>query len=186
MLSVFLFLLSLASVVSAFFSGKLASLTPALFEGAEAGITLVLHLAGPICLWSGVSEVFLRSGVSRLITKVIHPLITLFIRPRSTEAPLLASLSENISSNLLGIGNAATPAGLRAAGMLESAGDDSAAARLTLLNASSIQLIPLTAAAMRASHGAERPMDILPGVLFASFFSLMAAFLTFRLLSRRG
>ena len=186
MLSYFLFFLSLVSVLAALAGGELSALTPALLEGAGAGIRLCLSLAGSVCLWSGVSEVFTRAGVTRLLSGVSSPLLTRLLRPEKGNEALYAALSENFSANLLGIGNAATPAGLRALGLLEEAGDEKAAARLTLLNASSVQLIPMTAAAMRASHGAEAPMDILPGVLFASFLSLAAAFLSFSFLVRHG
>lgn len=181
-----LLFLSVSSLAAAGITGRFSLLTPALLEGAGAGVTLCLTLAGPVCLWSGVSEVFGRAGISRVIARAAWPLVSRLIGPKEASLPLRASLAENFSSNLLGIGNAATPAGLKAEAMLEENGDHRAAARLVLLNASSVQLIPLTAAAMRASHGASRPMDILGGVLFASVISLAVAFGVFGLVSRRG
>ena len=186
MLSYLLFFLTLASLLTAVFEGCPAVLTPALLEGAGAAVTLCLGLAGSVSLWSGISEVLCRAGITGLLARPVFPLLSFLLRPGSCGEALRAALAENFTSNLLGIGNAATPAGLRAMALLEEAGDEKAAARLTLLNTSSVQLIPLTAAALRASHGAANPMSILPGVLFSSFLSLTAAFSAFSLLSRRG
>ena len=165
--------LILISCGCALVTGTLDSLAAAIPQGAQAGITLGISLAGSLCLWSGLGRVMEQSGITGLLSKLISPLLYR-IFPSSKEDPDLAgSLSGNICANFLGLGNAATPMGIRTARRMARgkpfATDEMC--RLIVLNTASIQLIPANVAAVRSSLGCATPFDILPAVWITSLCS---------------
>ena len=163
----------LISLLFAFFTGNGAALASATAEGAQAGITLAISMAGTLCLWTGVGKLMEHAGLTAALSRVIRPLLHRLF-PGTKDDPVLAGyLSGNICANFLGLGNAATPMGIRAAQLL--AGPDGRATdelcRLIVLNTASIQLIPANVAALRASLGSPAPFDILPAVWITSICS---------------
>lgn len=173
------------SVLFAAATGRTGAVGTAASEGAAAAVRLALEIGGSVMLWSAVMEVMDRSGVTRILGRLLRPVLRLLFPSCRQDRQLEEALSVNCSANLLGLGNAATPAGIRAARRLRDlAGSDAASdelCRLVVLNTASIQLLPTTAAALRASAGAAAPFDILPAVWLASIFSV-----TVGLLSERG
>lgn len=150
-------------------------LTSAILEGAQAGITLAISLGGSICLWSGVGLLMDKAGLTAILSKLLSPLLRR-IFPRTKKDDVLSHhLSSNICANILGLGNAATPMGIRAAKRLVDLNKPNIATdelcRLIVLNTASIQLIPGNVAAVRASLGAASPFDILPAVWITSLCS---------------
>ncbi len=179
--------LVLSSLVFGLLGGTLDAVAQAALEGAGSAVTLCLSLAGAVCLWSGVMEVMRRCGLLAGLTKLLRPVLTRLF-PSARKSPETAdALALNVSANLLGLGNAATPAGIRAAKSLrlgDTATDE--LCRLVVLNTASIQLIPVTVCALRASAGAARPFDILPAVWLSSAAALAVGLGTERLLARLG
>ena len=143
-------------------------------EGAQAGIQLSISMAGAICLWSGVARLLQAGGIHQRLARCTRPLLGK-IFPEAQEDPVLAGdISANICANLLGLGNAATPLGIRAAKGLCKHGSASASdslCRLVVLNTASIQLIPANVAAVRSALGCITPFDILPAVWVTSLCS---------------
>lgn len=163
------------SVLAALLTGSGNELSAAVSQGAQAGITLSISLAGSICLWTGVGKLMEKAGVSGFIAKLFSPVLKR-IFPTTKKDPLLAgSLSANVCANFLGLGNAATPMGIQAAQRLAAYSKRRTASdelcRLIVLNTASIQLIPATVAAVRASLGCSSPFDILPAVWVTSVCS---------------
>ena len=181
---IFMFLVGI-SVAASIITGNGSELAAAIPKGAQSGVTLVIAMAGSICLWTGVGRLMEKAGItgvlSRLLTPVLH-----FLFPSSQKDPALAGyLSNNICANILGLGNAATPMGIQAAQRLaggEIANDE--LCRLVVLNTASIQLIPSTIAAVRASLGCITPFDILPAVWLTSICSAAAGLLAARCFGR--
>lgn len=180
-----------ASVLFGAASGRLDVVSAAVTEGAGAAVTLCLGIAGAMCLWSGVLEAMERGGLLRALTRLLRPLLRR-IYPRAAKAdPLCAdAAAANFTANLLGLGNAATPAGLRTAARLAVQGTPGEASnelcRLVVMNTASVQLIPATVAAVRASLGAAAPFDILPCVWASSLCSVAAGLLAARIFERLG
>ena len=177
------------SILFAAINGQASQVSAATLQGAQSGITLALSMAGAVCLWSGVGKLMERSGITRLLSRLLQPLLH-FLFPSTKQDPVLAGhLSANICANLLGLGNAATPMGIQAAKrMAEKAPKGWASnemCRLIVLNTASIQLIPANVAAVRAALGCETPFDILPAVwitsVCAAAFGLLTAYLLGRL-----
>ena len=163
------------SVLCAAITGRGSQLAAAIPQGAQAGITLAVSIAGSLCLWSGVGKVMERTGLTAILSRLLQPLlIRLF---PSTRCDQLARqyLSANICANFLGLGNAATPMGIQAAKRLADKNQPDRATdelcRLIVLNTASIQLIPANVAAVRASLGCGSPFDILPAVWLTSLCS---------------
>lgn len=169
--------------------GRGAELAAATVQGAQAGVTLAISLAGSLCLWSGIGQLMQRLGVTAALHRLFRPVLGR-IFPSTKKDPQLAGLvSGNLCANLLGLGNAATPLGLKAVQRFAELSGSHAATdemcRLIVLNTASIQLIPTTVAALRASAGCQTPFDILPAVWLTSLLSsglgLCAAWLLGRL-----
>ena len=174
------------SLLCAAAGGRLGGLTAALLDGAGEGITLALRLAGPICLWCGLSKVMEATGATARLAGLLTPALSRLFPRAWSDRETREALSGNVAANLLGLGSAATPLGLRAA--VRMAGDRDAASdelcRLVVLNTASVQLIPATVAALRASLGAAVPLDILPAVWVTSLCSVAAGLLAAKLLSK--
>ena len=176
------------SVLYGCWAGTVAEVSAALMEGASAAVELCLSIGGAVCLWTGVMELMRRSGLMEGLARLLRPLLRL-IFPRSFADPDCAqALSANFSANLLGLGNAATPAGIRAVKRMSAlggaAGDE--LCRLVVMNTASVQLLPATVAAVRAACGAPNPFDILSCVWISSLASVSVGLLTARALERRG
>jgi len=175
------------SLLFGLLNGTVSQVATAAMEGAGAAVTLCLALAGVICLWSGVMEVIRRGGLAASLARLLRPvLVRLFPENRENQEAMEA-LSANVSANLLGLGNAATPLGIRAAAAMKRgsvATDD--LCMLVVLNTASIQLIPATVAGLRAAAGASSPFDILPAVWLTSVCSVAAGIWTAKLLARRA
>ncbi len=162
------------SVFAAILTGSGGALGAAVLQGAQSGITLAISIAGPICLWSGVGYVMEKAGITNALSQLLSPLLYRLFPTTRKNAALSGSLSANICANFLGLGNAATPMGIQAAQHLAKGTGGVASdelCRLIVLNTASIQLIPSTVAALRASLGCSTPFDILPAVWVTSLCS---------------
>lgn len=176
------------SLVFGILNGRLTDLTPAALNGAKEAVTLCLSLGGMICLWSGVMELMKRSGLSEKLSNLLRPILIRLFPTAAKNTETMDALSSNVSANLLGLGNAATPAGIKAAiGLKSLSGIDSASDELCLLvvmNSASITLLPTTVASLRASFGASAPFDILPAVWLVSLMSVSCGILASKLFAR--
>ena len=176
-LSWIIFLFLAAAVVCGVLSGRMDAVAAAVSAGAGQGVELVLGLAGVICLWSALSEVLEAVGLSRWLARRMRPLLRQLFPAASGDPGTLEAISANVTANLLGLGNAATPLGIRAVQRMRDPANPLRATdemcRFIVLNTASIQLLPTTVAAIRAGAGAQRPFDILPCVLITSLCSVV-------------
>ena len=186
MFSYLLFAILLLSTLFALFFGTSGETGSSLFEGAGKAVEFSLSIGGGICLWSAVMELMERCGMSSAISKALRPLLVRLFPQAAKDRETLDALSQNVSANLLGLGNAATPAGIRAAkgmaGLGKKAEDE--LCLLVVLNTASIQLIPSAIAAVRASQGASSAFDITPAVWISSLISVCAGLGTAAVLRR--
>ena len=174
------------SILCGAVSGRLEAVGAAVTEGAGTAVTLVLGLAGAMALWSAVMELMRQSGLADSLSRLLRPLLRrIYPESFARDGGCAGDISSNFTANLLGLGNAATPAGLRAAAHMasgEAAGGE--LCRLVVMNTASVQLIPATVAALRASLGAAAPFDILPCVWLTSLCSVLAGLLAERMLGK--
>ena len=174
------------SVLFGLLTGRMDQVSLATLSGGEEAVQLMLRLAGTLCLWSGLMEVMTRSGLADRIARMLSPLIRRLFGSYGEDAEARAAIAQNLSANLLGLGSAATPSGLRAAKRLKELSDKRGAPPhgaflLIVLNTASLQLLPTTVAAVRAGLGSPSPYDILPAVWVTSACSVAAGLLAARL-----
>lgn len=175
------------SLVFAALSGNLSSLATAALEGAQSAVDLCLAMSGVMCLWTGVMEVMNRCGLTEYLARLFRPLLRLLLPRASRDSETLAAISANLAADMLGLGNAATPLGIRAARRMSRGCEGIASDELCLLvvlNTASIQLIPSTLAGVRASLGAADPFDILFPVWLVSVLSVAVGLLAAKFFSR--
>ena len=162
------------SIFSAAITGRGAGLAAAAMSGAQSGVTMAFSMAGGLCLWSGVGRLLEANGAMEVLSRLLGPVLGRVFPDSRRNPALRESLCGNVCANLLGLGNAATPMGIRAAKALKAPGSQTAGdqlCRLVVLNTASIQLLPTNVAALRAALGCPRPFDILPAVWLTSLLS---------------
>ncbi len=179
---IFIFMV-IASVVYGIASGNTANVSNAILEEGVNAVELSFYMMGGMCVWGGVMSVAEKSGITDFICKIFSPLAKIIFKGINPNGKAFKAMCMNITANLLGLGNAATPFGIEAMKELEKEEktSDTASANMilfTVLNTASITLIPSTVASLRLRHGSQSPFDILPAVLINSVISV-----TFSLIS---
>ena len=175
------------SLVCALILGNQSQLAPAAMEGAAQAIQLGISMAGALCLWMGVMEVMDRAGLAGKLAKLFQPLLGRLYPDFAGDKGIMDTIAANVSANLLGLGNAATPLGLEAARRMSRRSPGIASDSLCMLvvcNTASIQLIPTTVAAVRLAAGCETPFDILPAVWVTSLLSVTVGITTAKIFSK--
>lgn len=199
-MKVILAVIPAAAIICGIFTGRLPDVSAAVLDKAGEAVTLAITLCGIMCLWSGLMKVAEEAGAVKGLSSLLSPAVSLLFRGLEKGGRAMQLISMNLSANILGLGNATTPLGIRAMEAIQEEeagprGEPSGTASdnmimLTVLNTASLQVIPATAAALRAAHGAARPMEILPCVWIVSAYSLAAAVGAAKLLAwilrRRG
>ncbi|SHM04661.1 spore maturation protein A [Caldanaerovirga acetigignens] len=189
---IFAFLI-LGGILAAAWNGKLDSITPAALEAAKTAIERAISLVGVVGFWLGIAKVAEESGLIDSISRFIAPLFRWLFPSIPKGHPAMGSILMNLSANMLGFGNAATPFGLKAMKELQTLNpnpDTATEAMCTFLaiNTSSVTLVPATIIALRAAAGSKNPSEVLGAILFATTCSTMVAVIAdcaFRLLYRK-
>ena len=160
------------SLACSLWNGCPQALAASVLQGAQAGVTLGISIAGSLCLWTGVGRLMDAAGITDSLSKWLQPVLGRLFPGTRVNPQLRRSLSSNICANILGLGNAATPMGIRAAKAMQQ-GDTATdeLCRMVVLNTASIQLIPANVAAIRSALGCVSPFDILPAVWITSLCS---------------
>lgn len=181
-------ILLVMSLLCAALTGNIGALAAAVPRGAQAGLELVIAIAGSVCLWTGVGKLMEKIGFTDLLARFFRPVLGKIFPTSNKDTQLSRYLSANVCANFLGLGNAATPMGIQAACQLAQhapkgiASDELCA--LVVMNTASIQLIPTNVAAVRASLGCNSAFDILPAVWVTSVFSVSAGLISAWLLGK--
>ena len=175
------------SVLYGLLAGNGAAVAAGAVEGAAAAVELCLTMAGVMCLWMGVMEVMKRSGLAESLSRLLRPVLRWLYPDFRRDRETMDAVSANVSANLLGLGNAATPLGIQAARRMARKTPGIASDSLCMLvvcNTASIQLIPTTVASVRLGAGCATPFDILPAVWLASAVSVTVGVLAAKMMGR--
>lgn len=173
-------IISIISLLFAIFTGNLSQLAGAILDGASKAVTLTIALVGVMGLWSGVMRVLEDIGVCRMIAKIISPILK-FIFPETCKKGIATEeVAANISANMLGLGNAATPMGIKAMQEMSKANGNSDTASndmvtFVVMNTCAISLMPTTLIALRRAAGSENPFEILIPVWICSAACMVVA-----------
>lgn len=174
------------SLVCGIFTGRLDAVSAAVSTGASEAISLAVSITGLMCFWSGMMELIQASGLAKKLANLLMPILRPLFGEASKDTNAMEAVSANVTANLLGLSNAATPLGLRAVDRLYEVcgrkGSPDPVLTLIILNTASIQIIPSTVAAVRAAAGASTPFDIMPAVWGASIASVIVVLLCGRCL----
>ena len=179
--------MAVLSILCGLATGRGDLVAAAAVEGAQAAVELCVSIAGMLCLWTGVMEIMRRSGLAEGLSRLLRPVLSALFPQVSKDRGVMDSISANVSANLLGLGNAATPLGIEAVRRMERKSPGTASDAMCMLvvcNTASIQLLPTTVAAVRSAQGCAAPLDILPAVWLSSVLSVTAGLLAARLLQR--
>lgn len=188
-MKVILVAIPVISFIFAAVNGRMGEMSESILAKSGEAVELVISICGVMCFWCGMMKVAEKSGLLEKLSKLLaKPLGWLFrgIKRGGRAAGLVAM---NIAANVLGLGNASTPLGIAAMkAIAEEEGADGIASdnmiMLAVLNTASLQIIPATAAALRAANGAEKPMDILPCVWIVTAYSLFIAVFTAKMCAK--
>lgn len=179
----------LLSLVFGACNGRMQEVSDAVFSGAGQGVEVCIALLGAMCFWSGLMKIADRSGITIFIGRLCRPIIRVLFPTLEKNSPAAGAMSLNFAANILGLGNAATPLGLKAMKCLqaENPRKDVASDNMLMfvvINTASLQIIPTTVATLRVKYGSVNPLDIMPAVWIASIGALLVGVLLAKLLNK--
>ena len=171
----------------AIFSGNLQNLNSSIFDSVESAVNLSLTMLGTMCLWSGIINVATNTNIIKIMSKFLRPLIRFLFPEIKKNQKAQNEISMNMIANILGLGNAATPLGLKAMETLQEENNNkeelsNSMIMLIVLNTASIQIIPTTIIAIRSSLGSENPTSIIFPVWIATICAGIAGITITKLL----
>lgn len=180
--------LILLSVLFGVLNGRMDAVTGAALAECGRAVDLTLALMGSMCLWSGLMKIAERANLTEKISRAFSPMIRLLFGGLDYRSPAAKAIALNISANLLGLGNAATPLGIAAMKELNKINPHKSRASdnmvlFVVINTASLQLIPTTTALLRQNAGCATPLDIMPAVWVASLASLLSGIVVAKLLA---
>lgn len=180
-----------ASVVVAAVTGKMDAVTQAAFEGAKSGVTVSFGLISIMVFWLGMMRIAEDAGLLQKLARMLGPVVRMLFPDVPRNHPAIGYIMSNLSANSFGLGNAATPMGIKAMQELQKLNPDEITATpamctLLALNTSSITVIPTTLIAIRMNYGSANPAEIIGTTLAATFVATSAAILADRWYRRKS
>jgi spore maturation protein A len=168
----------LISIVFGTINGKYEEVNYAIFDSIQSSVSLVITLFGSLCFWNGIMNIVKNTQLVNIIKTILRPIIKLIFKDLSQDSTAFENISMNMTSNFLGLGNAATPCGLKAMEELQKENKNKnklskEMMMLMLINTASIQLVPTTIISIRMGLGSSNPSKIIVGVWFASIISFV-------------
>lgn len=179
------------SVIAGIITGNTEGISSGLMTGAEKAGKLLITLFGVIVFWSGIMKVAEKSGVTAFLAKILSPFLKRLFPDVPMDSEAFHSICMNISANLMGVGNAATPFGLKAMKEMQKNNlrKDTATDSMVIfvvMNTASLQLIPATIGYLRKSYGSKEPFAIIPSVILCSLIALSVAIILAILFNKAG
>lgn len=165
------------SFIYAIYSGNIFNINNAIFESTDQTVKLCLTMFGTLCLWNGIMKIAIKTSMIEKLTKFLKPIISFIFPEIKNDKKITKEISMNMVSNILGLGNASTPLGLKAMDSMQKANKNKSElsdsmAMFILINTASLQIIPTTVIAIRSSLGSENPTKI----IFAVWIATITAF----------
>lgn len=180
----------IVSLIFAAINGTLDETLAAAFSGAEQAVNSVIAMAGIFCFWSGILKIAETGGFTKLISKLTRPFLRIIFPHLPPDSKAYSDITMNVTANLLGLGNAATPAGIEAIGELDRLNGNSSFPSAEMcffivMNTASIQIIPTTVTALRSAAGSNAPGEIMLPMWIVSAVSLISAMFVMKLILKR-
>ncbi|MBD3316554.1 MAG: spore maturation protein [Chitinivibrionales bacterium] len=180
-----------AATVAAAYNGRMEAISGGMFDAAKSAVTLAIGWVGAMALWLGVMKVMEHAGAMQLIARAIRPLMKRLFPDVPPDHPAMSAMILNFAANALGLGNAATPLGIKAIKELDQLNPEKGTATNAMclflaINTSSVTILPLGAIAIRAGAGADNPAKILVPSILATLMSTTTAILAAKLLAAKS
>jgi spore maturation protein A len=170
------------SIAFAIFTGNLEAFTKSIFEGAKSAVEISLYLLGIVSVWMGITRILEDSGLIFRIAHLFKPIISRLFRNIPGDHPSITAITLNVLANLFGLGNAATPLGIKAMQELDALNEDKGTVTpemmtFIVINTASLQLIPFSVIGILATYGNSNPAAVVLPVLLSTAISAMTALL---------
>lgn len=170
-------------------NGRIDEVTKAAMDSAQSAVTVCIGLMGVMCLWTGLMKVAEKSGLVAGIGRLVRPVMTFLYPDIPKNHPALGAIVMNLVANFLGLGNAATPLGIKAMSQLQSLNKDKKTATdsmcmFLVMNTAAIQLVPASIIALRTAEGSKKPAEIIVCIWMASVCATIMGVIAAKLLSR--
>lgn len=178
------------SFIFSIYSGNISNVSNAVFESANQTVTLCLTLLGTLCLWNGIMKIAVNTSIIEKLTKFLKPLISFIFPEIRNNKKINKEISMNIIANILGLGNASTPLGLKAMESMQKENNDKSRlsdsmAMFILINTASLQIIPTTVISIRSSLGSQEPAKIIIAVWIATIAAFTTAIISGKILIKK-
>ncbi len=172
--------MTIIGIVFAMINGTMDDVNKAIFTGAKEAVAICIGLISILVFWLGLMNIAQEAGLLTRLSRLFQPLITKLFPEVPKDHPAMGFILSNMIANLFGLGNAATPMGIKAMEQLKILNDNKSSASRSMItflaiNTSSITLIPTTVIAIRMNYGSAAPTEIVGTTLVASLFSTAAA-----------
>ena len=178
------------AIILSIMSGNLQELISTLMTSTQSAVTTALEMLGMICMWSGFMKIAESTGIVKSFSKKIAPLVRFLFPELPKDNEVTGHIAMNMTANILGLGNIATPLGLKAMEKLEMCNANkerlsNSMMMFIILNTASIQLIPTSVIALRATYHSNNPADIVLPIIIASFGSVITGIILVKIACRR-
>ncbi|MBU3214851.1 spore maturation protein [Clostridium estertheticum] len=179
MINIIWFLILSLGIVIGMLTGKGEIVSKALVSSTTSSVELVMGLVGMMCLWCGIMEIAQKSGLTDKLAKVLRPILKMIFKETSKNNKVMSSITMNLTANMMGLSNAATPFGIKAMEEMQKMNieKDTASNDMALflvLNAACIQFLPTTVISIRAAYNSQNPaIIIIPAIITTGVASVL-------------
>ena len=178
------------SYIYAIFTGKVSQINNSEFDSCESAVQLSITFLGTMCLWSGIMQIAKKTTLIDKLTNFLNPIMKILFPDIKKDDPVHKEISMNMVANMLGLGNAATPLGLKAMKTMQKENPKkdtltNSMAMFIIINTASIQIIPTTVIAIRSSLGSNNPTSIIIPVWIATICAAIAGIITAKILMKK-
>lgn len=183
--------LILISIICAFITGRISDVSDAIMSGAQDAITLVFSMFGMMCLWTGLMKIADKGGLTHILAKFLFPVLKKLFPNYDKNSKPMKAICMNITANILGLGNAATPFGIKAMKEMQKGNKikdtaNNSMIMFVVLNTASLQIIPTLLTILRQKHSSTSPLDVLPAIWTTSIIALIIGVISAKILEKRG
>lgn len=178
------------SYIYAIFTGKVSQINNSVFDSCESAVQLSITFLGTMCLWSGIMQIAKKTTLIDKLTNFLNPIMKILFPDIKKDDHVHKEISMNMVANMLGLGNAATPLGLKAMKTMQKENPKkdtltNSMAMFIIINTASIQIIPTTVIAIRSSLGSNNPTSIIIPVWIATICAAIAGIITAKILMKK-
>lgn len=178
------------SYIYAMLTGRVNEINNSVFESCESAVKLTITFLGTMCLWSGIMQIAKKTTLIDKLTNFLNPIMKILFPEIQKQNPVHKEISMNMVANILGLGNAATPLGLKAMKTMQKENPKkdtltNSMAMFIIINTASIQIIPTTVIAIRSSLGSTNPTSIIIPVWIATICAAFAGIIAAKILMKK-